>query len=204
MGTATPRAPLDSLSLRALEFCPDAIVVTMGELDPTGPTIIFVNKAFERLTGYRRSEVWGKTPWFLLGREDETTALDPLWGALRAGEDFHGELTQHRRDGTSFVADWKVSPIRDAEGSITHWIAVKREVRGARPCPECAAAGTEEQDPERQRTGAAAGRGYRLAIASLEVGRVTVEPEAALMPTLQPPPTPLASAPSLADAAVLA
>lgn len=204
MGTATPRAPLDSLSLRALEFCPDAILVTMGELDPTGPTIIFVNKAFERLTGYRRSEVWGKTPWFLLGREDGTAALDPLRGALRAGEDFHGELTQHRKDGTSYVADWKVSPIRDAEGSITHWIAVKREVRGSRPCPECAAMVDEGQGPARQSTGAAPGRGYRLTIASLEVGRVTVEPEAAWIPTMQPAPAPLPAAPSLAGAAVLA
>ncbi|MFN8666383.1 MAG: PAS domain-containing protein [Gemmatimonadaceae bacterium] len=177
MGTATPRARLDSISLRALEFCPDAIVVTMGVLEPTGPTIIFVNKAFERLTGYRRNEAWGLTPKLLLGPGDTTTAPDPLLEALRAGEDFHGELEHQRKDGTSYRADWRVSPMRDPRGAISHWIGVHREVRGC-SCPPNGAPAAGGEASERRESVATPGAARRgaLTVSTLRIEQVTVEP----------------------------
>ncbi|MCC6929803.1 MAG: PAS domain-containing protein [Gemmatimonadaceae bacterium] len=177
MGTTSPRAPRDSISMRALECCPDSILLMMGMVEPIGPTIIFVNKAFERLTGYRRSEAWGQTPRALLNPGFDASSPDPMLAALRAGEDFHGELSHVRRDGSTYVADWKVSPMRDASGEITHWIAVQREVQAARGCADSTATSAEWAASGRSGSETPAMRASALAIATLRVEQVTVEPE---------------------------
>lgn len=123
-----PTRPLDSISLRALEYCPDAIVVTMPDMELPGPTIVFVNKAFEHLTGYSRSEALGRNPRFLQGPATDRRVLDAMRRAVGLGEAFQGQIVNYRRDGSPYVIEWKLAPMRDSAGTVTHWVAVQREV----------------------------------------------------------------------------
>lgn len=129
--TAPRQSPLDSVSLRALEYCPEAIIVTMADLERPGPTIVFVNKAFERLTGFSRSESLGRSPRFLQGPATDRAVLDAMRRAAAQREEFYGEVVNYRKDGSPYVIEWKLAPMRDSSGATTHWIAVQREIVSA-------------------------------------------------------------------------
>lgn len=106
----------------------EAILVTDAQLDAPGPRIVFVNPSFEKLTGYRKGEVLGKTPRLLQGRLTERKVLSRMRSTLASGEVFQGEAINYRKDGTTYAVEWQVTPIRDAEGTITHFGSIQRDV----------------------------------------------------------------------------
>ncbi len=106
----------------------EAVLITDAQLDLPGPRIVFVNPAFERLTGYRAEEVLGLTPRILQGPLTDRTLLARLRVILAGGGVFHGETINYRKDGTSYGVEWQVTPIRDANQTITHFGATQRDV----------------------------------------------------------------------------
>jgi PAS domain S-box-containing protein len=113
---------------QAVEAANDAIIITTVDLDPPGPTIVYVNPGFERMTGYAREEVLGQTPRVLQGPNTSRELLDRIRDDLRTKESFFGETVNYRKDGTEYSVEWRISPIRDGEGKITHWVAIQRDV----------------------------------------------------------------------------
>jgi len=94
-------------------------------------SILYVNPAFERHTGYARDEVHGHRHPLL--REGSSGAPDDVgvaarWRTIRAGRTWHGRLTRRRKDGTTFDAIATMSPVRDAHGEIGHFVSVTRDV----------------------------------------------------------------------------
>lgn len=63
----------------------------------------------------------------------ERRVLDELRACLGAGRRFAGRVVNYRKDGSAFRLEWRVSPVRDAKGRITHWISFQREVGASRP-----------------------------------------------------------------------
>ena len=112
----------------AVEQSQESIVITDAELDLPGPRILFVNPGFTRMTGYTAAEVLGKTPRILQGPRSDRAVLSRLRHALERGEPFHGEILNYRKDGTEFHLEWQVTPIHDANGVTTHFIAIQRDV----------------------------------------------------------------------------
>lgn len=107
----------------------ESIVITGAELeDESGPRIEYVNQAFEELTGYTEEEVVGETPQILHGPETEKTVIESQREALEAGEEWEGETTNYRKDGTPYQVQWNVSPVRREDGEIEHWVSVQRDV----------------------------------------------------------------------------
>lgn len=106
----------------------DAIIITDAELDEPGPRIVFANPAFTTITGYLPEEVMGKTPRILQGPKTERAVLDRIRRQLTRGEDFFGTTYNYRKDGTEFMMEWQISPIRDANGHISNFIAIQRDV----------------------------------------------------------------------------
>ncbi|MBT9528275.1 MAG: PAS domain S-box protein [Rhizobacter sp.] len=102
----------------------------MSVADATQPDmpLIYVNPAFERLTGYSRSEVLGRNCRFLLGQHADQSARAQLRDALREGRAASVTLTNVRKDGTVFSNALHVAPVRDAGGRLTHYIGVQRDV----------------------------------------------------------------------------
>ncbi len=95
-------------------------------------TIEFVNPGFERMTGYTSDEVIGKTPRLMQGPDTDPAVIERLRENLRDGDDFFGETINYRKDGTPFSIEWSISDVRDANGTLTHHVAVQRDVTARR------------------------------------------------------------------------
>lgn len=119
----------DNLSLLAgaLEQSNDGIVITDSDLDRPGPRVVWANEAFSRLTGYSREELEGECLRRLQGEKTDPVLLSALRTALEAGESFHGEGINYRKDGSWYWVEWDISPVRDAEGKIAYFISMQRE-----------------------------------------------------------------------------
>ncbi len=112
----------------AIEQVGDSVMITDAELDLPGPRILYVNPAFEKMTGYREGEVVGKTPRLLQGPHTDRAVLDRVRAALEAGEPFHGQTVNYRKDRTPFYIEWHIAPIRSDQGTLTHWVSIQRDV----------------------------------------------------------------------------
>ena len=92
-------------------------------------TIEWVNPAFTTLTLYSAEEAIGQNPRALLksGLHDRAFYED-LWKTILAGNVWRGEITNRRKDGTRYDEDMAITPVKDAGGEITHFIAIKRDL----------------------------------------------------------------------------
>ncbi len=88
----------------------------------------YVNAAFERATGYRREEVIGKNPRMLKSGVQSAEFYSAMWTRLAAGESFVADMVNRRKDGSLVTEAAVISPIRDAAGKVTGYVAGKRDV----------------------------------------------------------------------------
>nr|WP_238360707.1 ATP-binding protein [Iningainema tapete] len=116
------------LLLSAVQQSKDSIIITTAKLDPPHPKIVFVNPAFSQMTGYTLDEVLGKTPRLLQGPKTSRALLDDLREHLSEGLPFHGEAINYRKDGSEFYIEWHITPIRNVNQKITHFVAIQRDV----------------------------------------------------------------------------
>ncbi|OKH37239.1 hypothetical protein NIES2101_36585 [Calothrix sp. HK-06] len=116
------------LLLSAVQQSRDSIVITTALLDHPGPEIVYVNPAFTEMTGYTAEEVLGKTPRLLQGANTDRELLNDLRWHLREGEPFHGEAINYHKDGTEFFVEWNITPIRNVNDTITHFVAIQRDI----------------------------------------------------------------------------
>jgi PAS domain S-box-containing protein len=112
------------LESAALHAAADAIVIT----DRAG-VIERVNPAFTQLTGYTAEEAVGKNPRDLVKSGKHAPAFyQQLWETILAGRTWHGEMINRRKDGRLYTEDQAVTPILDASGTITHFVAIKKDI----------------------------------------------------------------------------
>ena len=104
----------------------NSILIT--EASPGYP-IIYVNSAFCELTGYAPQEVMGKSPSILQGSKTDPEVLERLNRNLVRGELFFGKAINYRKDGSTFMMEWKIAPIRNEKDEITHYLAIQREAK---------------------------------------------------------------------------
>ena len=93
-----------------------------------GYPIVYVNNAFCELTGYGPHEVMGKSPSILQGAKTDPEVIKRLNQNIADGELFHGQAVNYRRDGSEFMMEWKIAPIRNEKDKITHYLAIQRDV----------------------------------------------------------------------------
>ncbi len=106
----------------------DAVVITDADLDAPGPRIIYVNPAFEVMTGFTPEETVGQSPRILQGPGSDRSTLNRVRDHLRRGEAFDGEITNYRKDGTAYTLAWHMAPIRNDAGTVINWIAIQRDI----------------------------------------------------------------------------
>ena len=90
--------------------------------------ITYVNPGFERLTGYSQAEVLGRTCRFLQGPETSAQTVAELNRAVRAGEGFHGDILNRRKDGTRLWLALDISPLHDEQGVLTGFVGAQRDI----------------------------------------------------------------------------
>ncbi len=126
----------DALRLRdrAIEASSVGIIIT----DPHQPgnPIIYANPAFIQMTGCSRDEVIGHNPRLLQGPDTDAKAIAEIRTALREGRDCHLTLKNYRKDGTPFWNELFISPVRDDQGRVTHFIGTQTDVTALRRIEE--------------------------------------------------------------------
>jgi len=111
----------------------EIILVTEAEsIDEPGPKIVYVNDAFERLTGYSAAEAIGRSPRFLQGEKTDRKVLAEIHGALQRREPIKRQMINYKKDGTEYWMDIDVVPIFDTTGNCTHFAAIERDITKAK------------------------------------------------------------------------
>jgi PAS domain S-box-containing protein len=91
-------------------------------------TIQYVNPAFEHLTGYNRAETIGQNPRMLSSGKHDAQFFRKMWAELHQGNVWRGHLSNKKKDGSLFEEEATISPVKNNEGQITNFVAVKRDV----------------------------------------------------------------------------
>lgn len=91
-------------------------------------TILYVNPAFEKNTGYSREEAIGKNPRILKSGQHDEGFYKHMWDTIASGAVWKGHLITRRKDGTLFDEEATISPIKNDAGKIINYVAVKRDV----------------------------------------------------------------------------
>jgi PAS domain S-box-containing protein len=112
------------LQSAALEVCDNAILIV--GLDGL---VQWTNPAFRALTGYDTAEIIGHNPRELVksGAQDQAYYQD-LWNTVLGGKSWKGELVNRRKNGSLFNEEMTITPVKDAEGVVTHFIVVKQNI----------------------------------------------------------------------------
>lgn len=108
---------------RLVEQWPDAVLVA----DPKG-RIVYVNRAFESLTGYARADVIGRTPGMLKSGTHDRAFYRRLWTRLAHGEPFRGVFVNRRKSGELFHEEQIILPLRAATGRVAWLVSAGRDV----------------------------------------------------------------------------
>jgi PAS domain S-box-containing protein len=123
----------------------DVVVITSAEpLDEPGPVIVYVNEAFERLTGYTAAEAIGRSPRFLQGPKTDPAARQRIREAFTLGRPIQEEVINYAKNGREYILELSIHPIRDEDGPITHYVAIERDVTAGRAA-EAALRGSQER-----------------------------------------------------------
>ena len=112
----------------AVEQSQESILITDADLDAPGPRIVFVNPAFTTMTGYAAAEAVGQTPRILQGPLTDRAVLSRLRKNLQNGEVFEGEGINYRKGGKEFHMEWRIAPLRNSDGVVTHFVGVQRDI----------------------------------------------------------------------------
>jgi len=107
----------------------DIIIVTeAAPLYESGPRIVYVNEAFEKLTGYAAQEVIGRSPRFLQGAKTNRQALSRIQIALENGQSIREQLINYTKSGQEYWLELEIMPLTDDAGQLTHFVAVERNI----------------------------------------------------------------------------
>ena len=109
--------------MAAIDQTSEAIVVT-----DIAPSIQYVNPAFEHSTGYSFDEVRDQNPSILQSGVHDADFYKKMWNTLVRGKVWKGHIVNKRKDGALFEEDVTISPVRNREGMITNYVAVKRDI----------------------------------------------------------------------------
>ena len=95
----------------------------------TDATILYVNPAFEHITGFSLRDAVGKKARILIEKsEDDTDVYEDLRITLDRGDVWRGRLTNQKKDKTLYEAEVTISPIKDKDGNVTNYVGVARDV----------------------------------------------------------------------------
>jgi len=118
---------------RIINSSTDAILICEADpIDEPGPRIVYVNKTFERETGYTAEEVIGKTPRILQGPKTDVAARGRMREAFKKWQPIKEDLLNYKKNGEEFWVSLSIFPIANESGWFTHWISIQHNITEAK------------------------------------------------------------------------
>ena len=108
---------------QALEQSPSSVIIT----DING-YIEYVNLKFVETTGYTREEALGKRPNLLKSDKTPPEIYRDLWNTIKSGREWYGEFINKKKNGAIFWENASISPVKNSEGVVTHFVAFKEDI----------------------------------------------------------------------------
>lgn len=130
------------LQTTALKAAANAITMT----DCAG-AVLWVNPAFTALTGYTADEIIGRNPRVLKSGAHDDAFYRQLWQTILSGGTWRGEITNRRKDGSFYIVEQTITPVRSEAGTITHFVGIMNDITERKRVEE-----TLRQNEERSRT----------------------------------------------------
>ncbi|WP_342620486.1 diguanylate cyclase [Rhodoferax sp. GW822-FHT02A01] len=90
--------------------------------------ILWVNRAFTELSGFSSEEILGKNPNVLSSGAQDAAFYQHFWQTIKAGTTWHGDVVNARRDGTRYTVSQTVTPLLNAEGQVSHYVAILEDI----------------------------------------------------------------------------
>lgn len=115
----------EQMNLQSVALAAAASVILITDRDGQ---ITWVNPAFTHISGYTAEEALGRKPSLLKSGFHDEAFYAHLWQTILAGNIWHGEITNRRKDGSLFIEEATIAPVRNPQGEITHFIAVKQDI----------------------------------------------------------------------------
>jgi PAS domain S-box-containing protein len=122
----------------ALESAANGILIANHE-----GRILWANPAFTRLSGYSAAEVVGQNPRVWKSGAQDAAFYQKLWKTVLSGEVWQGEIVNRRKDGSVYTEGMTITPVRDALGTVSHFIAIKEDISGRKHAEEALRASEE-------------------------------------------------------------
>ena len=116
----------DEIIEDAFASVPFGIIITDNLRDDN--PLIYVNRGFEKLTGYSKQEILGKNCRFLQGKEINQESLKLIRQSIKEGIQCTAVLRNYRKDGSMFFNELTISPIHDSGDNVTHFIGFQKDV----------------------------------------------------------------------------
>jgi PAS domain S-box-containing protein len=109
--------------ISAIEQTADNVMIT----DKAG-TIVYVNPAFQKTTGYWKLEVLGRTPAILKSGVHGDEYYKELWSTILSGKVFRAETTNKNKKGEYYIADQTITPLTNESGEITNFVSIWKDI----------------------------------------------------------------------------
>ncbi|MBK8417740.1 PAS domain S-box protein [Candidatus Villigracilis saccharophilus] len=107
----------------AVETAANGIIITNKD-----GNILWANQAFAQMSGYSVEEALGKSPNILNSGKHDSDFYKKLWETLLAGNIWHGEMVNRRKDGQLYVGEQTITPVFNSSGEIENFIAIQQDV----------------------------------------------------------------------------
>jgi PAS domain S-box-containing protein len=114
--------------LDVIEAAPESILITSSDLDDPGPSIVYVNPAFERMTGWDKTEILGKSPRLFQGPKTNLKIFSDLRKKLYSNQVWEGQTINYRKDGSVFWMEWSIVPLKNQEENTYQYLAIQRDI----------------------------------------------------------------------------
>jgi len=111
------------LLARALDASSDPILLT-----DLNANIIFANQAFANITGYSVDELIGQTPSIFRSGQHDASFYTAMYDTLSKGQSYRATFVNRNKDGSLFYAEQSITPIKDDEGRISHFVSVSKDI----------------------------------------------------------------------------
>ncbi len=111
-----------------LELDPAIQALTLSDVRMAGAPLVYVNRGFEKMTGYERGEIIGKNCRFLQGPDTSSDAIAEMRAAIARGAPLIVDVLNYRKDGTPFWNRLSLTPVKDPLGRATHYIGIQSDI----------------------------------------------------------------------------